>query len=161
MRRILPLDVLGNTMRVILAILVLLQPAAAQIPSVPEGKFRGSNGQYLTVDEARKRGLLDENPADDPPPSRDCIQTLKQIDTERADSDLAFARGEVEPTDLKQVYEQEMYYADKRVKTIKRLCFDGKSRSHDFGHWKALQALSTNRQGCEIVAKDCQPRKHW
>jgi hypothetical protein len=54
-----------------------------------------------------------------------------------------------------------MYYADKRVKAINRLCFDGKSRSHDFGRWPALQEFGTNRKGCEIVAKDCQPRKHW
>jgi hypothetical protein len=156
-------------MRLILAILVLLLPsmAVAQTPSAPEEKFSRSNGrpshlpEYLTVDEARRRGLLDENPADDPPPSEECVLALREIDKERAASDRALQRGEVEPADLKQVYEQEMYYADKRVKTINRLCFDGRSRSHDFGRWKALQTLSNSQIGCEIVAKDCKPRKHW
>ena len=155
-------------MRFILAILMMLSPviAIAQTPA-PGEKSSGSNTgagnlpEYLSEAEARRRGLLDENPADDPPPSKECVQALKEVDIERAASDRVFARGEVQPADLKPVYEQEMYYADKRIKVINRLCFDGKSRSHDFGRWKALQALSTNRQGCEIVAKDCKPRKHW
>jgi len=155
---------LGKVMRIIFVALMLLQPAiaAAQAPTAPDGKFSGSNGKYfLSEDEARKRGLLDENPADDPPPAKECIQALADIDKEQEGSDRAFARGDVQPADLKPVYEQGMYYADRRIKVINRLCFDGKARSHDFGRRKALQALSINRQGCEIGATDCQPRKHW
>jgi hypothetical protein len=114
------------------------------------------------VEELRKQGLIDDNPSDDAPPSEECVQALKEIDNERAASDRALRRGEAGPVDLKQSYEQDMYYADKRIKTIDRVCrADGKSRSHDFGRWLALQTLSINRKGCAIIAKDCKPRKHW
>ena len=114
------------------------------------------------MEELRKKGLIDDDPSDDPPPSEECVQALKDIDRERAASDRALRRGEAEPVDLKQSYEQDMYYADKRIKVIDRLCrADGKSRSYDFGRWNAVQILSSNATGCAIVAKDCKPRKHW
>jgi hypothetical protein len=62
---------------------------------------------------------------------------------------------------LKDVYEQGMYYDDRRIKAVNQFCMDGLSRSHDFGRGSAFQEFSINRKGCEIVAKDCQPRKHW
>src|SRR5688572_15979498 len=109
--RILTPDVLGNTMRFSLLIVAGLLPVTA----VAQTPRESTAPQYLgplQMEELRKKGLIDDDPSDDPPPSEECVQALKDIDRERAASDRALRRGEAEPVDLKQSYEQDMYYAD-------------------------------------------------
>ena len=140
-------------MRLELIVLTLLvaNSATAQTPDF------GSGDYAKQLEELRARGIkVDETPA-----PVECRLGLAEIDLEKAKSERALFTRSRTP-ELKEQYEQEMYFADQRIRIIDSICrADGVIRLHDFGRSTAVGNLEINSQACAIVAKDCQPRKHW
>lgn len=89
-----------------------------------------------------------------------CRSGLGDLDEEQAASRGAYKRARANLS-LQKQYEQEMYFADARLRLIDRVCRDGKIRLNDYGYQTAAGNLEMNRKACAIVAKDCKPRKHW
>jgi hypothetical protein len=94
------------------------------------------------------------------PPPEGCISGLHELEQEREVSRTASNRVRASMS-LQKQYEQEMYFAEARMKLIDRSCRDGKVHLYDHGYRTAADNLEMNRKACAIVAKDCKPRKHW
>jgi len=93
------------------------------------------------------------------PPNRQpsCPVDYSEIEAEKQVSDehLRQMKRKLEVIPLKDQYEQELYYQDRRAKLYEKTCGNGAKytiRPEPTGMtWKA----------CEIIAADCKPVKHW
>ncbi len=140
---------------VLALVLMLAPPALAQtvwldpeIPITPEMERH--------LEDLRSNGVIVSRER----PPEACSSGLNELDEEQVASRAASRRAAAKMS-LHNQYEQEMYFAEARMKLIDRACRDGKVLLYDYGYRKAADNLDMNRKACAIVAKDCRPRKHW